>query len=469
VTTKNESNSSLLNELPVELSPTFTTPKANDPVLIALEGELILQRDGTACFQGIGRIALEWLPRPAIRFRAKSPSADIRILLDKYQLIAKELGRPLDAQVMGGQFSNGTLYVNGFVTDDVFPHDMEISAASFSMPNFMAYLGKPVRDVTGGSCRRVRSEFEAEGWRITLDAVRDIDKDNKLLDELNASGGFGITHTGLIQRIDKSEFQVQELEDLIKDLFWFFSFCRGFKTGPLLVQLYGKDTTNRFLNLSCPIVEPWQARILWLDELGVGSLASVFPGYLKCVRTPMWAEPIKNAIHWYLNLHAQAGAIEGAIIFGQTALELLGWTALVDDRKLISAKGYKELPAADKIRVPLSTCGIPLEIPNSLLELNKTALAENWQDGAQCIAEIRNAVVHPSTKKRGKLDRVSFPAICDTWQLCIWYLELILLRLFDYNGTYANRMHSEQWKGENIQLVPWAKEDAKKPAPLPFK
>jgi len=462
MSTKNESSPPLLNKFPVELSPPFTTPKANMPVVLVPESEIVLMREGKKYFQGIGHIALEWLPRPAIRFHAKSSRANIDILPDKCQLISNELGRPLVAQITDQQISTETVSVKGFVRDDVLPHGMEISAASFSLPNFKADLGKPVRDAIGRSSRRARSEFKAEGWIITLDEVRDFDEEIELRDELDKSGGYGITHTGYIHRIDKSTFKAKELLSLKDDLFWFFSFCRGFKTGPLLIQLYGKDNTDRFLNLSFPIIEPWQERILWLNELEVGSLASIFKGYLRRVHKPIWTKPIRSAIHWYLAMHAQAGAIQGAIIFGQTALELLGWTGLVDDEKLISSDGYEKLPAADKIRLLLFSCGIPLEIPKSLVNLDKTARAENWKDTAQCIAEIRNALVHPSTKKQGKLDRVTFPAIVDAWRLCLWNLELVLLCLFDYKGNYVNRLGPGQWRGEKIQQVPWAKEEANK-------
>ena len=96
------------------------------------------------------------------------------------------------------------------------------------------------------------------------------------------------------------------------------------------------------------------------------------------------------------------------------------------------------------------------------MNLDKTARAENWKDTAQCIAEIRNALVHPSTKKQGKLDRVTFPAIVDAWRLCLWNLELVLLCLFDYKGNYVNRLGPGKWRGEKIQQVPWTKEEANK-------
>lgn len=451
----NESLSPNLQDYPIELTPTFTTPEANEHVILISDEEMLLRKDTSTCFQGRGRIALEWLPRPSIRFHVDSiikNEADIfsNNLLGKYELFAKTSSRSFLAYVTEVNISmESNAYIQGWIENEIFPLGLEIGSALFSLANFNT-TGRHVRDAAGCTIRTARSEFEADGWKITLDAIQD--REGKLQKKLKATGGYGITHTGLIERTDKSIFRSNDLNDLLDDLFWFFSFCRGFRTRPLLIKMCDKEKINYWLPISCPQIDSWQGRQLWFDNIKC-SLDTVFPGFIRRVRQPIWTKPIKNAIHWYLEVHAQAGAVEGAIVFGQTALEMLGWTLLVDERRLLSVKGYDDLPAADKIRILLSTCGIPLEIPAKLMNLNQTSKAENWQDGAQCVAEIRNAVVHPSAKKRRKLGQISFKAKIDTWQLCLWYLELVLLRLFDYSGQYANRMADGQWQGQNVQPV----------------
>jgi len=418
---------------------------------------MLLCKDKSKCLQGRGRIALEWLPHPSIRFCIDSTiknKADVfsNNLLGEYELVTKTFSRSFRAHVTEVNISmESNVHVQGLVENDVFPHDYKISSALFSLANFNTF-GRHVRNAAGCSVRTARSEFEADGWKITLDAIQD--RDRKLQNELRLTGGYGITHVGLIERTDNAVFRSDDLKELLDDLFWFFSFCRGFKTAPLLVKMFDKGKTNHWLQVSCPTIDPWQTRMLWFDDIKC-SLKTVFPGFVNRIRKPMWTTPIRHAIHWYLEIHKQAGAVEGAIVFGQTALEMLGWTLLVDDRRLLSVKGYDNLPAADKMRILLSTCGVPLTIPDKLTNLNQAARTEKWQDGAQCVAEIRNAVVHASTQKRKKLNQISLYAKFETWELCIWYLELVLLWLFDYNGAYANRMNSGQWKGENAQLVPW--------------
>ena len=38
----------------------------------------------------------------------------------------------------------------------------------------------------------------------------------------------------------------------------------------------------------------------------------------------------------------------------------------------------------------------------------------------------------------------------------MWYLELAILRICNYEGTYANRLADEHWVGQ-VEEVPWSK------------
>lgn len=105
----------------------------------------------------------------------------------------------------------------------------------------------------------------------------------------------------------------------------------------------------------------------------------------------------------------------------------------------------------------LTTCGIPLDIPPALTDLVKVAKAENWQDGPHATTGIRNAIVHASPKKRARILGHGSDARMEAWSLGQWYLELILLRLFDYNGAYSNRLRLPCWQGTEVEPVPWAK------------
>ena len=43
----------------------------------------------------------------------------------------------------------------------------------------------------------------------------------------------------------------------------------------------------------------------------------------------------------------------------------------------------------------------------------------------------------------------------DAWILGQWYIELTLLRLFGYTGSYSDRLRRGVWKSEAVERVPW--------------
>ena len=74
------------------------------------------------------------------------------------------------------------------------------------------------------------------------------------------------------------------------------------------------------------------------------------------------------------------------------------------------------------------------------------------ENGPTAIRKLRNDLVHA---KKHYPD--SPEAQMDALRLGQWYVELSLLKKFQYHGRYKNRLAKS---GENpLQLVPWAKED----------
>jgi hypothetical protein len=139
--------------------------------------------------------------------------------------------------------------------------------------------------------------------------------------------------------------------------------------------------------------------------------------------------------------------VDSGLILGQTALELLTWNYLVIDKKTLSRNQFKKNSAADNLRILLTSCGIPTEIPTTSTEL--TAFANPNEDGPALIARVRNNLVHPEKSHGIKL--VPYFHVLNMQQR---YIELILLRIFNYNGNYFNRLHMDLWKG-NVEPVPW--------------
>ena len=88
--------------------------------------------------------------------------------------------------------------------------------------------------------------------------------------------------------------------------------------------------------------------------------------------------------------------------------------------------------------------------PSNFGELDRLkilALNKGW-DGPEAIANIRNALTHAVSRGESKL---AFEAS----QLAMWYLELTILKLCDFQGDYTNRtVLTGPWFRR--EKVPWA-------------
>jgi hypothetical protein len=76
--------------------------------------------------------------------------------------------------------------------------------------------------------------------------------------------------------------------------------------------------------------------------------------------------------------------------------------------------------------------GIDLKLPTDLINLTQLANQQNLVDGPQAITEIRNAIVHPNPKNRHKGGGSSEKIRTEAWSVGLGYIELALLKLFDY-------------------------------------
>jgi hypothetical protein len=171
------------------------------------------------------------------------------------------------------------------------------------------------------------------------------------------------------------------------------------------------------------------------------------------MREPVWKEAAKMAVYWYVE--SQEVGSDSALIVIQAAFELLSWTWFVEDRKKYSRRDFNRLPTAVKLRLLLESAEIPTTIQSSLQELDAHAKSRGWADGPEALVGIRNALVHPTVRNVARIAATSAYSLFEASQLALWYLELILLYLFGFQGKYANRLVMNGWKGEEVSPVPW--------------
>jgi hypothetical protein len=333
------------------------------------------------------------------------------------------------------------------------PADADASYVLFFLPNFEHLCGRSIT-YPDGSSAVYRLVLSGEGWRITLDAV---EKAKEIEQFLAANSGIAITQVGRLEREDGDPFKAEDALVILNAVAWYVSFACGRWTGPCLPTGFDRDGRQVWEVWDYNRTLPFRECRRWLDKIHGEQFEGPFSGFLKLWLNEAWEEVIRVAIHWFIEANAQAGSIEGSIVLTQTAFELLASAVLVENYGWLTADGYEKLAAADRIRLLFLWAGIPTWIPTQLSALLNLARADNWPDTSTAMTMIRNTITHPTKKNREKFGRHTSEARTDAWILGLWNLELCLLRLFEYRGTYANRI-TQKFVGE-IERVPWLPSD----------
>jgi hypothetical protein len=182
-------------------------------------------------------------------------------------------------------------------------------------------------------------------------------------------------------------------------------------------------------------------------------LEDLFPGFIALYDDTNWKKPLRSVLYWYLraNNTSEGAGVDGGIILAQAALEKLAWVHLVENAQVVTAKQFRSWrPTSKRIAELLIHTGISVSIPKKLGVLTRLAMRYRWTCGPMALAEVRNDLVHAEEKHLGDDEKPFF----EIWSLAQQYIELVLLRLANYNGKYTDRI-SAKWVGETTK-VPWA-------------
>lgn len=292
-------------------------------------------------------------------------------------------------------------------------------------------------------------DLKGSGWNVELKSLK---TSPRTFETLRETGGYGLTHVGCLRKEDGSSFDGKTAEDMLNALRFFLSFSKGMWCNPCPAVGFD-DQENRVWEAWSSPQGHWAKPSSWFDPHHCDQLVSLFPGFLAKWENESWQEALREVIYWYLSSNCstlgRGIGIDAGIILTQAAIERISFEYAVRYKRLIEAEGFKNLRASDKFRLLFSSLHLPIDIPASLSELHKFAEQLNWIDAPQAITEIRNSLVHPEHKRRGKFGNL----FVSVWNLSQWYLELALLMICDYSGTYGNRL-VQTYVGE-VEPVPW--------------
>ena len=324
----------------------------------------------------------------------------------------------------------------------------EIQRLIFHLFNFKRVLGaRRSFDNRGASLEVIEHiDLVSDEWKLEL---RSLWETRGRVEKLKAEGGYGLTHIGCLQRANGSSFSGKEAEEILDSLRFFFSFAKGTWCEPVCGVGFDKSDNRVWESWASPR-EPWQQVMSWFDPHHCEQLVNLFPGFMSRCGGEQWREALHEVIYWYINANHSKRGIDAGIILTQSAVERLSFEYTVKDRKLIEGAGFKNLRASDKFRLLFSSLGIPIAITGSVPEMEKLSKQNQWLDTPHALTEVRNTLVHPEHKKRKQLDSI----LVEAWNLGLWYLELSIMRICRYSGTYSNRLVLGKWTGQ-VEDVPW--------------
>lgn len=311
------------------------------------------------------------------------------------------------------------------------------------------------KDRKGTSCKVIQSENSAytlgiteltsTKWKVELHESRNSEKSD---DRKNKNSS--MSHVCRLSRTDGSEFDGKSARQMLRDLESFFTFSQGVFCSPVMPVGYD-NIENKVWALGISPRQPVKSAWSWFDPHHSEQLAQIFPQFMAKMEDKRWRETFYMIIYWYSRSNNTSGSgIDTGVILTQIAIERLAYEYAVNHRKMIESNGFKDLKASDKFRLLFASLDIPLVIPSNLEKIQNVAKKFGYIDSPHFLTEIRNAIVHPKHKRHDDFSDLYY----DAWRLGMWYLELAVLRLCNYEGTYVNRLTDEHWVGQ-VEDVPW--------------
>lgn len=333
----------------------------------------------------------------------------------------------------------------------VLEHAVEVRFHLLNFADFMSEDAVVIRTRGGGFARREAIVLEYNGYEIVIMATRETEQTMKLLKQ---RGGRAITHTGRIRKSDGSLLNPDETTELLFILNQFLSFAMGSWTSPILPVAYDASHVRVWESWGLRKINSWKRHQSWLDDHHAEILTPVFQGFTRLWNDATWSETLKASIYWYVFSNMRVANVDGSIILSQAALERIAWIYLTKHTRKLSKTKAKDLSTAQKVTEVLNDCRIPINLPSNYTRLAAYAAASACADGPQTIASIRNNLVHPVNRAKGSgviMDGLFYQ---EALSLYMWYIELLLLYLMGFSGSYSNRINAK-WVGE-VEAVPWA-------------
>jgi hypothetical protein len=267
----------------------------------------------------------------------------------------------------------------------------------------------------------------------------------EIFKHLRNEGGYVDTFTGRLSR-NKGAITYGNANDDIDSLNNFLSLINGQRVGlPVLIGVHEEEVVWKVYR--SVRVKSYTYTSCWSETDYLCNLEPAWQRFRLLWKEKDAKDVLTTALYWYIQINTISSGLEGSIILAQTALELMYNWIIVETKKMITGGDALNITAANKMRLLLSIMNIGAGLPDNCEELKKL----EQTDAPEAFAYIRNALVHGNEEKRKKLQNISTEAHFQALNLAVWYLEMCLLYVLEYNDSYWNRITHEKLP------LPWRK------------
>jgi hypothetical protein len=465
-----------LSKLPAPIEPVYSTDYPSQKVHL-YEGEIkcSYKFNGNPCeFLGNGKIEYSWFPNPQAIFAISHNLFSVPHDLDDVSITLQNSNRLIPVNIQNRQCSSNqnktTFHISGMLSDNsIVGKEDNLHSIIFHIVNFCKYIGEVTCKHTqfGYSSNKGRITLSDNDWDIVIDEVSlEENKSSEMFSNLKDSGGHAITHVGRIKKKDNSNFNAEEAIEVIEILSHFLSFARGVKVPIVLFVGYNTLSEKVYEQWNAGFSQNWSYRSSWLPKQDARKLSVIFPKFVSWWKD--WGEAAQAILNMYLEANNNTFT-DVTIILAHSILESMARIILVEKKSKISSSDYDKrgsISPAEKISLLLDELVIPLNFPPLCSTLipdlvhfvdNNIPTSERKNKSASesliVFTKIRNDITH-ANKKYNLSGMVFF----DTANLGLWYVEMAILSILEYNGSYSNRLQISKWEGE-YEIVPWSKSE----------
>jgi hypothetical protein len=451
---KSKKISRILESIPEAMNPLYEVDSSNQIDLYKGRATLDLGFDR---LDGNVRIWFSLSNYSSLRFKF-NPNNNLRGLVEtmasssSFVVLTLDGNSALKCRVENRGFVSGIrenteITIEGSIIDRSFVGDgSHLKELTLHLFNFPYFLGERIRH--SSSISRSRLDLIIGDWEIIIDGIEGLDRNFKKFN--NDSISF-ISHVGRIRKKTGTTFSYVEAEALIETIETTFSFVEsrfirfGLVKGENIEDKKFYDWTPSFIPSNYAgrfilnhFVDPPLNELLVLVHL-LGSSA-------------VWKEEVKRLVHWFCEASAPSVAVESKVVLIHTALELISWVYFVEDKKIHSKRKFNKIPVSAQVELLLKKMKCGLDVPDNLANMEELRERMNKRSAPECFSLLRNSIVHPSRKE--KFRKMDSNEVLEVLRWGFWALELSILYVIGYNGTYGNRLKAPLWRGQ-VEDVPW--------------